>query len=78
MEVLKKPTGREEFMTISEVAELFRVTPAWVRAHANGNRNPKLPSVKFGKHRRFRREAVLETFRQLEEQQSVTVNKEVG
>lgn len=47
-----------DLLTVEEVAEWLRVTPAWVRAHANGNRAPKLPSLKLGAHRRFRREAV--------------------
>jgi excisionase family DNA binding protein len=48
----------ERLLTVQEVADWLRVKPAWVRAHANGNRKPKLPSVKLGAHRRFRREAV--------------------
>lgn len=47
-----------DLLTVDEVAEWLRVTPAWVRAHANGNRAPKLPSLKLGAHRRFRRQAV--------------------
>ena len=42
----------------SEVAKYLGVTPAWVRAHASGNRRPILPSIKVGKERRFRPEAI--------------------
>ncbi|MBV9082491.1 MAG: helix-turn-helix domain-containing protein [Acidobacteriaceae bacterium] len=59
--------GREEWMTIEEVAALLKVTPAWVRAHSNGNRQPRIPSAKMGKHRRFRRLAVLDFMKQLED-----------
>jgi excisionase family DNA binding protein len=48
----------EPLLTVQEVADWLRVKPAWVRAHANGNRKPKLPSVKLGAYRRFRREDV--------------------
>ena len=54
-----------DLLTVEEVAKWLRVTPAWVRAHANGNRAPKLPSLKLGAHRRFRREAVEEFLRTL-------------
>jgi excisionase family DNA binding protein len=50
----------DEWMTVEEVADYLKVTPAWVRAHSNGNRQPTLPSAKFGKHRRFRRAAIRE------------------
>jgi hypothetical protein len=43
----------EELLTPEEVATWLRVSPAWVRAHANGNRQPKLPSLKVGAFRRF-------------------------
>ncbi|MGI9074827.1 MAG: helix-turn-helix domain-containing protein [Bryobacteraceae bacterium] len=41
-----------------DVAEWLGVTPAWVIAHANGNRRPHLPSVKLGRYVRFRPEDV--------------------
>lgn len=44
-----------EVLTVEQVAAWLQVTPAWVRAHANGNRSPKLPAIKLGKHVRFRR-----------------------
>jgi hypothetical protein len=44
----------EKLLTVEDVAAWLRVKPAWVRAHANGNRKPKLPSLKVGAFRRFR------------------------
>lgn len=41
-------------LTVEQVAALLGVSKAWVLAHANGNRRPKLPSVKLGKVVRFR------------------------
>jgi excisionase family DNA binding protein len=58
--------SRGEWITVHDVAEILKVTPAWVRAHANGNRKPTLPSVKVGKHRRFRKEAIQEFMKSLE------------
>jgi excisionase family DNA binding protein len=48
----------EELLTPKEISAWLRVSVGWVLAHANGNRAPLLPSVKMGKHRRFRREDV--------------------
>ena len=45
----------ERLLTVEEVAEWLKVEPAWVRAHASGNRLPMLPSLKMGRYRRFRR-----------------------
>ena len=58
--------GRPQYLTVEEVAEIIKVSPAWVRAHANGNRNPVMPSIKLGKYRRFRHQAVLDFIRALE------------
>jgi excisionase family DNA binding protein len=49
---------QEKLLTVSEVAVWLRVTENWVRSHANGKRQPCLPSVKLGKNVRFRREDV--------------------
>ena len=57
---------RPQYLTVEEVAELIKVSPAWVRAHANGNRYPIMPSIKLGKYRRFRRQAVLDFIQALE------------
>jgi hypothetical protein len=48
----------EELLTPEDIATWLRVKPAWVRAHANGNRKPKLPSLKMGAFRRFRRQDI--------------------
>jgi excisionase family DNA binding protein len=45
----------ERLLTVEEVAEWLKVEPSWVRAHANGNRRPLLPSIKIGRYRRFRK-----------------------
>jgi excisionase family DNA binding protein len=50
--------GLRPLLTAQEVAELFGVSRAWVLAHANGNRRPRLPSVKLGKAVRFQTGAV--------------------
>jgi hypothetical protein len=39
-------------LDVEEVSDWLRVRPAWVRAHASGNRRPVLPSFKMGKFRR--------------------------
>ena len=51
------PTA-ESLLTPEDVATWLKVKPAWVRAHANGNRKPELPSLKMGAYRRFRREDI--------------------
>lgn len=48
----------KEILTVEEVAAWLRVSKAWVRAHANGNRRPLLPSIKMGAHRLFLREQI--------------------
>jgi excisionase family DNA binding protein len=40
-------------LTAAEVARWLRVSPAWVRQHANGRR-PELPAVRLGSLLRFR------------------------
>jgi helix-turn-helix protein len=52
------PGRAEKLLTVEEVAEWLRVTPAWIRAHSNGNRKPKLPSLKMGAFHRFRHEDI--------------------
>jgi len=46
----------EKMLTAEETADRLGVSRAWVLAHANGNRRPKLPSAKLGKLVRFRPE----------------------
>ena len=48
----------DSLLTVEEVARWLCVSPAWVRAHSNGNRRPHLRCVKLGKSVRFRREAI--------------------
>jgi excisionase family DNA binding protein len=55
----------EPLLTVQEVADWLRVEPSWVRAHANGNRRPILPSIKIGKFRRFIKSDVNEFLRSL-------------
>ncbi len=56
-------TDEDDILTVEEVAAWLRVTPAWVRAHANGKRRPQLPGFKAGKYVRFRRGAVRDAVR---------------
>jgi hypothetical protein len=48
----------ERLLTGQEVATYLGVTSAWVRAHAAGSRAPVLPSIKVGKERRYRCDAI--------------------
>jgi predicted DNA-binding transcriptional regulator AlpA len=50
--------GLRRLLTAQEIADFFGVSRAWVLAHANGNRRPRLPRVKLGKVVRFEVEAV--------------------
>ncbi len=45
-------------MTAAEVAAFLRVSPASVYKHASGACLPRIPSVKYGKSVRFRRESI--------------------
>jgi excisionase family DNA binding protein len=46
----------QRLLTASEVAELLSVPKSWVREHT---RNGRLPHIKLGHYRRYRREAIL-------------------
>src|SRR4051812_5160825 len=48
--------GRDEVLVAGEVAELLRVTPAWVYAETRANR---LPHVRLGRYVRYRKSAIL-------------------
>jgi hypothetical protein len=50
----------EKLLTAAEVAEHLRVSTNWVHSHAEGKRQPVLPSVKLGKSRMFREAEVQE------------------
>jgi predicted DNA-binding transcriptional regulator AlpA len=43
----------DRLLKVDEVAEKLRVSVPWVYAHANGHREPHLPSKKYGGARRF-------------------------
>jgi excisionase family DNA binding protein len=43
----------EKLLTVAEVAERFRVSKAWVSAHASGARQPALASIRLGRSVRF-------------------------
>ena len=52
----KRPRSRDALLVASEVAELLRVTTAWVYAATRANR---LPHVRLGRYVRYRESAVL-------------------
>lgn len=45
-------------LTAADVAAILNVPEGWVRDHANGKRNPVLPSFKVGRYVRFRRDEI--------------------
>jgi excisionase family DNA binding protein len=46
----------DRLLTAAEVAEILSVPERWVR---DASREGRIPTVKLGRYRRFRREAVL-------------------
>ena len=44
----------QPLLTVSDVAKIFKSSHSWVRKHANGEREPVMPSVKLGKKLMFR------------------------
>ena len=52
----KRTRSRDPLLVASEVAELLRVTTAWVYAATRANR---LPHVRLGRYVRYRRSAIL-------------------
>jgi excisionase family DNA binding protein len=50
----------EPLLTVAEVAEYLHVSPAFVRHHASGFRQPTIPSIKLGGAVRFRLAAIVE------------------
>jgi excisionase family DNA binding protein len=58
-------SGEQKLLTADEVAELLGMTTSWVYA---ASRKGELPTVKLGRYRRYRREAIE---RWIEEQESV-------
>ena len=55
-------------LDVQEVAVWLLVEPAWVRAHANGNRRPRLPVMKMGKFQRFLKGDIVQFLRELKSQ----------
>jgi excisionase family DNA binding protein len=49
----------DALLTVADVASLLRVSQAFVRHHASGFRQPRIPSIKLGKSVRFQRREVL-------------------
>lgn len=52
-----------DVLTAEEVANLLRVTPAWVYAES---RRHRIPHIRLGRYVRFRREALLRWIEQME------------
>jgi hypothetical protein len=64
-----------KYLTAAEVARELRKTPAWVRAHSNGNRKPIIPSIKPGKERLYRPEAIDQAMRLLEQEERIRIER---
>ena len=55
----QETTPMQQLMTVKEVAVLLSMSTAWVRQHSDGQRQPRIPSLKMGsKSVRFSRPAV--------------------
>jgi hypothetical protein len=63
-------------MTVTEVADYLRMSPDWVRQHSNCRCQPTIPSLKLGKYRRFKWEAVQEFVRQMERGTGVVTGRD--
>lgn len=51
----------DDIMTAQEVADWLKVSDSWVRDHALGRRQPRIPSIRVGTRRgllRFRRSEI--------------------
>jgi excisionase family DNA binding protein len=60
----------EPLMTVHEVAKMLSMSAAWVRQHSDGQRQPRIPSLKMGsKSVRFSRPAVEEWVKSMERAQ---------
>ena len=51
-------TGREQLLTVAEVADWLHISRGWVHDHSTGRRKPLLPALKLGKVLRFREDDV--------------------
>jgi excisionase family DNA binding protein len=59
-----RSSAREsDVLTAEEVADMLRVTPAWVYAES---RRHRIPHIRLGRYIRFRREALLRWIEQIE------------
>ena len=56
----------DQLLEVPEVSQMLRMSQAWVYQHSNGVRQPTIPSVKFGKSVRFRREDIREFIKSME------------
>ena len=57
----------EPLMTVAEVAKMLNMSAAWIRQHSDGQRQPRIPSLKMGsKSVRFSRAAVVAWVKTLE------------
>jgi excisionase family DNA binding protein len=52
---MPEPDGRDQLLTAEDVAELMRVTRAWVYAETRRN---ALPHLRLGRYVRYRRSAI--------------------
>lgn len=52
---MPEPDGRDQLLTADDVAELMRVTRAWVYAETRRN---ALPHLRLGRYVRYRRSAI--------------------
>jgi hypothetical protein len=66
-----------EYLTKDEVAKKLHRKTSWVKAHSNGNRQPTLPSIKFGKERLYRPEGVQLFMIRLEEEEKVRLERKL-
>lgn len=61
-------TDTEKLLTVQEVAAMLGISPAWVRSHSNGSRQPQIPAVRMGSRVRFRRGTVAKFIDDLEKE----------
>jgi predicted DNA-binding transcriptional regulator AlpA len=60
----------QSLLTVKDVAKLLNMSPAWLRQHSDGQRQPTIPSLKMGsKSVRFSRPAVEEWVKSMERAQ---------
>ena len=63
-------TETEPLLTVGQVAKMLAMSDAWVRQHSDGQRQPRIPSLKMGsKSVRFSRPAVVAWVKTLERTQ---------